>query len=75
MRSCSCKADDRRVEARSKIIRRRGLQDRNDPLSPFNPELTLEVTKPGFKPLEKHFHAKEQLESIAATLARKSHEE
>ena len=36
--------------------------------SPFNPELTLEVTKPGFKPFEKRFHAKEQLESIVATL-------
>jgi hypothetical protein len=36
--------------------------------SPFNPELTLEVTKPGFKPFEKRFHAKEHLESIVATL-------
>jgi hypothetical protein len=36
--------------------------------SPFNPELTLEVTKPGFRPFEKRFHAKEHLESIVATL-------
>src|SRR5882762_9471479 len=36
--------------------------------SPFNPELTLEVTKPGFKPFEKRFHAKEHLDSIVATL-------
>jgi hypothetical protein len=36
--------------------------------SPWNPELTLEVTKPGFKPFEKRFHAKEHLESIVATL-------
>jgi hypothetical protein len=36
--------------------------------SPFNPELTLEVTKPGYKPFEKHFHAKEHLESIVAIL-------
>lgn len=36
--------------------------------SPFNPEVTLEVTKPGFKPFEKRFHAKEHLETIVATL-------
>ncbi len=36
--------------------------------SPFNPELTLEVTKPGFKPFEKRFHAREHLESIVTTL-------
>jgi len=36
--------------------------------SPFNPELTLEVTKPGFKPFEKRFHANEHLETIVATL-------
>jgi hypothetical protein len=36
--------------------------------SPFNPELTLEVTKTGFKPFEKRFHAKEHLDSIVATL-------
>ncbi len=36
--------------------------------SPWNPELTLSVTKPGFKPFEKHFHAREHLESIIASL-------
>jgi hypothetical protein len=36
--------------------------------SPFNPELTLEVTKPGFKPFERRFHPKDHLESIVATL-------
>lgn len=36
--------------------------------SPFNPELTLEVAKPGFKPFDKRFHAKEHVESIVATL-------
>ena len=36
--------------------------------SPFNPELTLEVSKPGFKPFERRFHAKEHLESIIVTL-------
>ena len=33
-----------------------------------SPELTLEVTKPGFKPFERRFHAKEHLESIVVTL-------
>src|SRR6202171_4878940 len=36
--------------------------------SPWNPELTLAVTKPGFKPFEKRFHAKEHVESIVVTL-------
>jgi len=36
--------------------------------SPWNPELTLSVRKPGFKPFEKRFQAKQHLESIVATL-------
>jgi hypothetical protein len=36
--------------------------------SPFNPELTLEITKPGFKPFEKRFHSSEHVQSIVATL-------
>jgi hypothetical protein len=36
--------------------------------SPWNPELTLAITKPGFKPFEKRFHAKEHLESVVVTL-------
>jgi hypothetical protein len=36
--------------------------------SAWNPELTLAITKPGFKPFEKRFHAEEHLESIVATL-------
>ena len=36
--------------------------------SPWNPELTLSVTKPGYKAYERHFHAKEHLESIVANL-------
>lgn len=36
--------------------------------SPWNPELTLEVTKPGFNRFEKRFHAKDHLETIVATL-------
>jgi hypothetical protein len=36
--------------------------------SPWNPELTLAITKPGFKPFEKRFNAKEHLDSIVATL-------
>jgi hypothetical protein len=36
--------------------------------SPWNPELTLRVARPGFKLFEKRFHAKEHLESIVVTL-------
>jgi hypothetical protein len=36
--------------------------------SPWNPELTLRVARPGFKPFEKRFHAKEHLESIVVNL-------
>ena len=36
--------------------------------SPWNPELTLAITKPGFKPFEKRFYAKEHLESVVVTL-------
>src|SRR5262245_31113901 len=36
--------------------------------SPWNPELTLSITKPGYKTYEKHFHAKEHLEAIVANL-------
>jgi hypothetical protein len=36
--------------------------------SPWNPEPTWRVEKPGFKFFEKRFHAKEHLESIVVTL-------
>lgn len=36
--------------------------------SPFNPELVLEVTKSGFRPFEKRFHANEHIASIIVTL-------
>jgi hypothetical protein len=36
--------------------------------SPRNPQLMLRVEKPGFKPFEKRFHAKEHLETIVVTL-------
>jgi TonB family protein len=36
--------------------------------SPWNPELTLAVEKPGYKPFQKHFQAAEHLKDIVVTL-------
>jgi hypothetical protein len=36
--------------------------------SPWNPELSLSVTKVGYRPFEKRFHARDQLRDIVITL-------
>ncbi len=36
--------------------------------SPSNPELSLSVTKPGYRPFEKRFHSSEQLSTIVITV-------
>jgi len=36
--------------------------------SPWNPELSLSITKEGCRPFEKRFHADEHLQSIVVTL-------
>lgn len=40
--------------------------------SPYNPELSLSVTKAGYRSFEKRFHANEHLQSIVITLQRAS---
>jgi len=36
--------------------------------SPWNPELSLSITKEGYRPFEKIFHADEHLQTIVVTL-------